>query len=68
MTILCSTGLLEGVADKHKNAVTATPPPSPTHSHSHSPTRSNLSSSPIQTGKHSKTVVTVLSDFESHLW
>ncbi|XP_066990340.1 exportin-6 isoform X2 [Macrobrachium rosenbergii] len=44
------SGLLEGVADKHKNAVTATPPPSPTHSHSHSPTRSNLSSSPIQTG------------------
>ncbi|MPC08061.1 exportin-6-like [Portunus trituberculatus] len=44
------SGLLEGVVEKHKNAVTATPPPSPTHSHSHSPSRSGLSSSPIQTG------------------
>ncbi|XP_069996041.1 exportin-6 [Penaeus vannamei] len=44
------SSLLEGVVDKHKNAVTATPPPSPTHSHSHSPSRSGLSSSPIQTG------------------
>lgn len=44
------SGLLEGVVEKHKNVVTATPPPSPTHSHSRSPSRSGLSSSPIQTG------------------
>ncbi|CAL4120451.1 unnamed protein product, partial [Meganyctiphanes norvegica] len=45
------TSLLEGVVDKHKNVVTATPPPSPTHSHRGSPSRlSSLSSSPIQTG------------------
>ncbi|KAK3889634.1 hypothetical protein Pcinc_006379 [Petrolisthes cinctipes] len=44
------SGLLEGVVEKHKNALTATPPPSPTHSHSQSPSRSGLSSSPIQIG------------------
>lgn len=43
-------GLLEGVVEKHKNALTATPPPSPTHSHSQSPSRSGLSSSPIPIG------------------
>ncbi|XP_069961289.1 exportin-6 isoform X1 [Cherax quadricarinatus] len=48
LTLLSS--LLEGVVEKHKNAVTATPPPSPTHTHSQSPSRSALSSSPIQTG------------------